>query len=330
MSRVPPLPATATIRDEVPGMLKAPQTANPMSVTPPIEFQRAFLRSKAHLLRTQPSLTPAERQRNLSLLSRNLPFINLGEADMHNLGPVPGGVGYGTFYTPDYKEAFATGTEIAWNAICPERLGGPSTKYLYITATNRSAYGAEALVAYPDPTVENNPDPYEWWFRVYDWSISAPEAPQENDPRWVTPYQDFKSLNNYTISLPVDGILRTALPILNSTKKISDGQWRNQVFLHDSTVNRWVSMHAREYATTDEAQHNAWVGSWAPIIEAFDTHYQNTNPLGAWNVQTRSADADGNWSPWYNLSDVQAQPRNDGLGFKASPHDTCFDWIATS
>lgn len=321
MSRVPPLPTTATIRDDVPGKNQQSQTENPMSVKPPIDFQRAFLRSKEHLLRTQPTLTPAERRRHLSLLSRNLPFRNLDEDDMLGTRPVPGGVGYGTFYTPDYKEAFATGTEIAWSAICQAALGGTSTKYLYITATNRSAYGVEALVAYPHPD--------ECWFQVYDWSIPEPQDAQNNDPRWVVNLA-YGTLNNYMQSQTINGILMPILPIYNSTKKIADGQWRNEVFLYDHTVSQWVSKYAREYATPDDAQHNAWVGSWAPIIEAFDTNYQNTNPLGVWNVQTRSADTDGNWSPWFNLSAQQAQPRNDGVGFQTSSLDPYFDWIVTS
>ncbi|WP_345816673.1 hypothetical protein AAGS40_27230 (plasmid) [Paraburkholderia sp. PREW-6R] len=321
MTGLPLPPTTATIRDDVPGAKKRELTAPMAASRPSVEFQKAFLRSKEHILNTHSTLGAPQRQRYLSLMSHS--FANsLDGASPGQIRPVPGGVGYGTFYDPDYKTEFATGAEIIWNAVSPATMGGASTTYLYITATNRSSYGVEALVLY-DGTGQFS-------FSIFDWSISAGTDANGNDVRWVKTMSFGEVAGKFQLQQTVGGASLAILPICNSTKKISDGQWRNEVFLYDKSLNNWASMYSHDYAATDDDQRSGWVGSWGPIIETFDTAYHNTNPLGAWNVQTRSADANGVWSQWYNLGPGQASLRVDGVGFQATTLDPYYDWIVSS
>ena len=53
--------------------------------------------------------------------------------------PVPGGVGYGAYYTSTFQNDFTTGTTLFYNIICPTVAGGDVSNYLYLTSTNRAA-----------------------------------------------------------------------------------------------------------------------------------------------------------------------------------------------
>ncbi len=63
-------------------------------------------------------------------------------------GPIPGGVGYGMFYTNAFRTAFARGTSFYYEIVCPHQPADNVTTWLYLTATNRSQRGVEAFVSY--------------------------------------------------------------------------------------------------------------------------------------------------------------------------------------
>lgn len=76
--------------------------------------------------------------------------------------PVPGGVGYGFFYTdPGFKTAWGHGTSLAFDIVCPTPPGGNVNTWLYLTATNRSGKGVEAFISYNGQN--------DTHFKVFDW-----------------------------------------------------------------------------------------------------------------------------------------------------------------
>src|SRR5262249_46264691 len=139
--------------------------------------EQAFIASKLQMIRTHPTLKPAERDAVASEIAPGLTEL-LPE---RYTGPIPGGVGYGMFYNAAFKTNFATGTAIYWELICPNPPGGNVNTFLYLTATNRSAKGVEAFISYNGQS--------QTFFKVFDWA-RYPAAPwQTNVP--------FASLGNY-------------------------------------------------------------------------------------------------------------------------------------
>jgi hypothetical protein len=108
---------------------------------------RAFVASKVHMLRSHPLLRqPAWARLAAKLEDR----IAVAPATLED-EPTPGGVGYGVFDKPDFKSAYATGTAIYWEIICPNPPGGNVETWLYQTAHERGTSGAcraRAVVAF--------------------------------------------------------------------------------------------------------------------------------------------------------------------------------------
>src|SRR5262245_17243129 len=52
------------------------------------------------------------------------------------------------FYTSAFRTAFARGTSLYYEIVCPTQPGGNVNNWLYLTATNRAQKGVEAFVAY--------------------------------------------------------------------------------------------------------------------------------------------------------------------------------------
>ena len=95
--------------------------------------------------------------------------------------PVPGGVGYGAFYTSSFQYDYVSGTRLSYDIICPSTAGGDLSSYLYLTGMNRAALGVEALVSY---YLQNS-----LHFEVYDWA-------KPDGSRWVVNLSG-SQLNNY-------------------------------------------------------------------------------------------------------------------------------------
>lgn len=117
--------------------------------------------------------------------------------------PIPGGVGYGVFYTSSFQSDFTTGTSIFHNIVCPSVAGGDVDNYLYLTSTNRAAKGVEALISYYDQNY--------LCFKVYDWA-----QPESN--RWQV-NMTYANLSDYFTSRTVGGVLRQCIT-LTSTEHI--------------------------------------------------------------------------------------------------------------
>jgi hypothetical protein len=257
--------------------------------------QQAFIEGKLHILRTHPEFEPRNREALVAQFSSRL-----GKSLPKKIGgPVPGGVGYGVFYNPAFKTNFTTGTAICWDVICPNPPGGNVNTWLYLTATNRSSLGVEALVAYNG---QNEPS-----FEVYDWA---------RDPasRWRTNIP-FGNLAGYFRTDSAHGHPYQALMLINLTVQSGDNYWDNQVLLWNEGANRWELIYQYGYTATLTQQTTGWVGSWAPIVETFQSPYSGTEPMGALGIQLISRGA-SQWGSWANLSATDSYIRTDNVGFQ--------------
>jgi hypothetical protein len=120
------------------------------------------------------------------------------------------------------------------------------------------------------------------------------------------------------------------LSIWNSTYRTAPQTWRNSVFLYDRLQNNWALVYQFDYSASDAAQKADYFGSWGPIVETFQNLYSGTNPMGALNVQLRSANPAGNWGPWSGLGGSQGIFRSDNVGLHQAYLDPDFNWIITS
>ncbi len=307
----PPIRPPAAIRGNRPTRyLDRRAETSAVTARTPVDpvFRAAFVHSKTHLLKTHPLRTPAERSR---LMADFAPRLGALSAELIHQ-PVPGGVGYGTYFQDNFKTSFDVGTEILWSAVCPPTPGGNVNNYLYITSTNRASKGVEALASY-SPGGQLS-------FVVYDWA-QAPANPWQVN--LVNPSQYLRTQNYKGQDYPI-------LSIWNGTRRTGPDAWQNYVHLFDRVQNNWALVYQFDYPASDAEQKADYYGSWGPIVETFQTLYSGTNPMGALGVQLRGADRDGNWDQWKSLEASQGLLRTDNIGFHQTFLDPDFNWIVTS
>jgi hypothetical protein len=257
------------------------------------KFRAAFIENKLRIAHTHPGLDIARRNRVVANLAKVLKV----RPDAFLKQPVPGGVGYGMFYTSSFKTAWGRGTSFAYDIVCPTVPGGNVNTWLYLTATNRSGKGVEAFVAY---NAQGTPH-----FRVFDWA--------RND-HWQTDCA-FTVLGNYLASTSAHGRTYQVLPVWNSTWLLSGSTYRNQALLYNRVRPGWDLIYQYDYTATNAQQKNDWVGSWAPIVETFQSSYNNTRPMGALRTMLIAANASGTWGNWSLLSAANSSLRTDNVGF---------------
>ncbi|HZU28960.1 MAG TPA: hypothetical protein VFA04_25775 [Bryobacteraceae bacterium] len=274
-----------------------------------VEAERRFIESKRHMLRTNPWLQPNERARATQAFADMLgPSAGLAPE-----GPIPGGVGYGFFYNPAFRSSFATGTSLYWEIVCPDLPGGNVTDWLYITATNRSAKGVEALIRYDG---QNN-----FTFGVFDWARGEGDRWRVHQYAELAPYRAVESAHGADYQVVV---------VMNSTYQDTPGNWVNEVYLLDATTQQWAFLYSFAYPATLQDQTADGVGTWGPIVETFQDAYSGTNPMGALKTQLAARDAAGNWGPWAALTTTQSDPRVDNKGFVQQFVDANYSWTIHS
>jgi hypothetical protein len=272
------------------------------------KFRTAFRRSKLHVAYTHPRFDRAARGHAVADLVDRFGQ----EAAEIVTQPIPGGVGEGFFYTPDFKTSWGLGTSFSCDFVCPVPPGGNVNTWLYLTATNRSGLGVEAFVSYNGQDTPH--------FRVYDWARSDP---------WQTDVP-FTSLDNYITTMPAHGNPYPVLPVWNGTWAIDAGTYRNQALLYNNVRGGWDLVYQYDYAATDAQQKTGWVGSWAPIIETFQPLYVDTNPMGALGAQLVSLDNNGVWGSWEPLSPSDSYVRTDNVGFNLVFLDPNYAFVVNS
>jgi|SRR5579864_8460593 len=283
-----------------------------ISTVPPPgpETQREFIRGKLKLLRTQPTIHPADRES----FANKFAAMTGTTVSAEEIGPVPGGVGYGVFYDSAFKTSFSTGTAISWEIICPTLPGGNVNTWLYLTATNRSAMGVEAFVAYQGQQAFS--------FNIYDWAL-----PEQN--RWQ-PATPFSNLGPYLGNESTHGAQCQVIALINSTYQQAPGTWANEVRLLDVQANQWHLIYQNVYKATLQDQTSGFVGSWAPIVETFQDIYSGTNLMGSMSAQILSRDSGGNWGQWTPLASTQSDLRTDNKGFALAFLDQNYTWAVNS
>jgi hypothetical protein len=283
------------------------------SATPPVDYElrRRFLGNRRRIARSHVLAGTAARRRALEDLAVLGPTGELAEVE----APVPGGVGYGMFYAGQFKEDFAQGTALYWEIVCPASAGGSVADYLYITATNRSALGVEALIAY------HAQEPAQ--FIVFDWALVR----QQKDP-WALNIA-FNDLQRYLHRTSAHGAEFAVLPLRNMTLEVGPTTWVNQVALLNSQTDAWDMSYQFQYMAMPLDQHGAWPGSWGPIVETFEPRYHGTNPMGALNTQLANS-VNGGWDQWTSLSAMSAQLRADDKGLLPVFLDPNASWVVTS
>lgn len=237
--------------------------------------------------------------------------------------PIPGGTGCGCYYADPFRTAYENGSEIQWDIVCPDVLGGNVTQHLYLTATNRTSRGVEALISYdPDGSLH---------FLVFDWSIPGGLFDSPN-PKWTVDLTR-PQLQNYMIRQKVNipGRSRTlqTLTLINSTTETSPNCWRNAVFLFNVARNGWDQVYLRDYNATRNAQREPTVGFWGPIVETFQEVHRGTAPIGALRIQLRSRVGD-DWSDWKRLSSSQSVLQPPSAGFRQLLLDPNDDFVVIS
>lgn len=271
-------------------------------------FRAAFERHKLLVAHTQPHIDLEARDAAVKSLVQRLGV----HAQKLLAQPVPGGVGYGVFYTSAFKTAWGRGTSMAFDIVCPTPPGGNVNTWLYLTATNRSGLGVEAFVAYNGQSSVA--------FEVFDWA--------RND-HWQTNIP-FSQLGNYLTTESAHGNAYQVLPVWNSTWMISETTWRNQALLYNHVRGGWDLIYQYDYQATDAQQKTGWVGSWAPIVETFQSSYNGTKPMGALRTQLIGANASGAWGSWALLSASNSTIRTDNVGFHLVFLDPNYAFTVTS
>jgi hypothetical protein len=274
--------------------------------------ERAFLASKLTMLRTHPGIAEEKRADGEVALARLFGAKAVEAFDKKKALPIPGGVGYGMFYTNAFRGTFARGTSFYYEIICPNKPGGNVNTWLYLTATNRAQKGVEAFVAYQGQN--------DTRFKVFDWARS--DQWQTNIP--------LTNLTSYLRSTVAHGRSLQVLVVQNSSVEIGANQWRNQVLLHNRAANRWDLVYQFDYASTTTEQQDGWSGSWGPIVETFQNRYSNTKSLGFLNSMLMARDATGQWGNWSVLTANQSTIRNDDQGFSPLFIDPNFSVVVKS
>ena len=282
-------------------------------------FRAAFIQSKLRMAHTHPTLSLEARdlavKQLMNALEPKVKKIDPKKLQKALTQPVPGGVGYGFFYTAAYKVAWGRGTEIAVEFVCPTPPGGNVNTFLYLTATNRSALGVEAFVSYNG---QGNTH-----FRVFDWARTD---------HWQTDIP-FTSMASYlvTISGPeTHGHPYQVLYVWNNTALIGTNRYANAVHLYNHVRQSWDLVYQYEYTATDAQQKTGFVGSWGPIVETFQPTYIHTNQMGAVHTILASQDNAGHWGNWAFLAPSVSTIRIDNVGFHPVFLDPNYAFVVNS
>lgn len=290
------------------------------------KFERAFLEKKKGLLNANPYLSDDQKRTRIRVLNRIMqrlerdndltrplpqPIDPLDPPDDPPPGdpppddppdtpPTPGGLGFGILYTPSYITAFTGGTSVDYNIVAPQTAGGNNNDFLYLTSTNRSGEGVEALAAYYK---QNNVE-----FTVFDWSIAHRNT--GNPFVVVLPFSAFAH-NYYTIGIcdapnpPCGGSVPfhpyNVLGLWNATyqKQVGSNTWTNEVYLLNPANNSWDFIWSHDYQSSLSQQQCSQCGWWGPIVETFQPSYSNMHVMGFANGWAGPLTPGGGWDSNY-------------------------------
>lgn len=178
--------------------------------------------------------------------------------------PIPGGVGYGVYYKPDFQFSFSTFTSLDFCILFQQNAGGQNSQPLYLTATNASAKGVEALICF---TGQSSPS-----LKIFDWSLPF-------EDKWVFSAGCNAIPQNIDV-MNLGGMNFSFCRVVNETRMISATEWCNSVYLQNFPNNQWDLIYRNNYNATLANQKDSHFGSWGPIVETFQTDLGDLNPMG--------------------------------------------------
>jgi hypothetical protein len=185
--------------------------------------------------------------------------------------PIPGGVGYGVYYNKDFRQDFTNQAHLDFSITIPTNIGGNLNSWLYLTATNGTAKGVEALVSYDGQS--------EPTFSIFDWSID------DSSKRWAGNIA-YGNLTDYISNETINGNSVNTLRVLNSTSLINGTTWQNEVSLYNIKNTTWDLVYSNTYQlNSNNNQMDDYFGSWGPIVETFQTDYSNITSIGFSNAR---------------------------------------------
>jgi hypothetical protein len=233
--------------------IRAYSAANPVSE----EAERAFIEA-----RNDPDRFPftEEMAKYLDELDTwgDVPITRWAELPPPPVQPGSRGHGTGIYFFPGTLP-FHTWTRISYRVIVPSAAGGGVTGYLYLTASNRSRYGAEVFVeyhAYNPPTLE-----------VYD--LSQVDVP---DGRPRQSLRDAAGLAEFFQPIEIGGRWFNSVRVVNETVRdpSSATHWSNRAYLEypGGGLHR---VYRQDYdLSPGKTQAADRIGGfWGPIIETF-------------------------------------------------------------
>jgi len=273
------------------------------------KLERAFLASKLRMLETHPFLDKRQRDAAVAKFSARLGRSPIKTARR----PVPGGNGYGVSYDSSFRTDYTTGTGICWDIVCPNPPGGNVSTTLYLTATNRSALGVEALVAYDGQQ--------EATFWAFDWS-RYPSAPWQAGTF-------FSDLAGHFMTESAHGHSYKTLMLTNMTFQTRTGHWKNQVLLWNDGHRHWELVYEHNYSATLAQQKGLPVGTWGPTVETFESGYSGTRSMGALGTQMITGRSSG-WGSWKNLTASQSSLDTMNEGFDLVFVDPNYQFVVKS
>lgn len=199
------------------------------------------------------------------------------------LGSVGCGVIYQTGQLPftDYSAAY-------YDIVLAKQLRGDSTNYLYLTSTNRTQAGVEALAVYYAQSAPS--------FAIYDWSLST--------PKWVVTITSAQ-LDPYQHPVTVGAKALEGISVANVTRRVSAtaNRWSNDVLLRRRDAAGYDWIYSRGYTITVMGEN--W---WGPIAETFQPYAQHIDPVGFGGFMLVQQGAIRRLTP------ANSAVRNDGVG----------------
>ena len=207
----------------------------------------------------------SQRKEKRRLVSRD----SVLQKKINRKRPIPGGVGYGVYYTRPYQHAFTDFAVLDFGILTPVRVGGNSDNYLYLTATNGTAKGVEALISYFSQELAE--------FKVYDWAKGEPG-------RWSlsVPVSD---IPQNISSVTINGLQHRCCRVLNRTERHGSDLWENKVCLFNYDSGQWDLVYSYQYQSSLSDQKHVFNGSWGPIVETFsNVPFDELNALGFFNI----------------------------------------------
>jgi len=278
----------------------SPLAPQPLSLRPAARTHA--LRNMVDAIRRTERFAPSASETRTFLQHR---YQMLGES-LFTLGRFPAARGDGKrVVLKSGTLDFTDSTAIHYYILAPRVLGGTSSDVLFLTSSNRASKGCEALVSYEGGR--------EAVFRIWDWAT----PPDADDERWVF-CLGHKDWGDYELDYPLVGISHKALYVENTTRKLVEGWWANEVSLLNKVTDSLDMVWRFEFPWSPSGNKHF---DWGPFIETSAADYGETNYVGF--AETRMVQDNATWP----LTKLNSQITDDCSSFQIlylEPNSTFF------